>query len=81
METKPGHLTTEFWAMVVTVVLPWLTTIADNTNVVSVVPDKYRWVLPLVAAFATALSTGLYAVGRGKAKSGIAYDPNAGAAG
>jgi hypothetical protein len=75
METKPGIQTTEFWAMVVTVVLPWLATIADNTDVVSIVPEKYRWVLPVIASFATALSAGLYAVGRGKAKQGIPYQP------
>jgi hypothetical protein len=77
METKPGPTTTEFYAMVVAVLLPWLVTLADNTDVVNVTPEKYRWILPLVSSFATALATGLYAVGRGKAKQGIPYNPGA----
>lgn len=77
METKPGTRTTEFYMTLLTIVLPWLVTIADNADVVNVVPERYRYLLPVVAAVATALSSGLYAVGRGKAKQGIAYDPTA----
>lgn len=78
METKPGILTTEFWlTLFVGVVLPWLVTIADNADVVNVVPEKWRWVLPVISAFASALTVGLYSVGRGKAKQGVAYNPNA----
>lgn len=74
-ETKPGTRTTEFYAMLVTIILPWLATLGDNTGIISIVPERYRYLLPLVASLATALSTGLYAVGRGKAKQGIPYTP------
>lgn len=76
METKPGTKTTEFWLTVVTVVLPWLATGGDNADVVNLVPEKYRYLLPIVASLATVLSTGLYALGRGKAKQGIPYTPD-----
>lgn len=67
-ETKPGLLTTEFWAAIV---LPWLVTLADNADVISVTPERWRWVLPVVATFVS----GLYAMGRGRAKQGVPYDP------
>ena len=74
METKPGVKTSEFYVLVVAILLPWLATIGDNTGIVSYVPDKYRWVLPVVASAATAISAGLYAIGRGQAKQGIPYE-------
>jgi hypothetical protein len=73
METKPGTRTSEFYAMLVGSILPWLVTIANNTDVVNVVPERYRYLLPIVAAMANAILIGLYAVGRGKAKSGVPY--------
>lgn len=77
METKPGISTTEFYAMLVAVALPWLATLGDNTDVISVTPERWRWILPVIASVATALATGLYAVGRGKAKQGVPYNPAA----
>lgn len=68
-ETKPGLLTTEFW---VAVVLPWLVTAADNAEVINVVPERWRFVLPAVSM----LASGLYALSRGRAKAGIPYNPN-----
>lgn len=77
METKPAPKTSEFWFTLIVGVLTWLTTVADNADVVNVVPDKYRYVLNSVAMLATALLAGLYTIGRGKAKQGVAYNPDA----
>jgi hypothetical protein len=77
METKPGTKTTEFWSMIAVVVLPWLATLGDNTDVVNLVPERYRYLLPVVAGLSNALVVGLYGVGRGKAKSGVPYNPTA----
>lgn len=66
-ESKPGIFTTEFYAAVV---LPWLVTLGDNTDVINVVPEKYRFVLPAISM----LASGFYALSRGRAKSGVAYD-------
>jgi hypothetical protein len=74
METKPGTQTTEFYAMIVAILLPWLATIGDNAGIITYVPERYRWVLPVVASAATAISAGLYAIGRGQAKQGIPYE-------
>ena len=64
-ETKPGLYTSEFWAAVV---LPWIVTSLNSADVINVVPDRWRWVLPIVAMFVN----GLYAMSRGRAKQGIA---------
>lgn len=77
METKPAPKTTEFWITIAISVLTWLTTIGNNAQVVNVVPDKYSYVLNGVAMASTALLAGLYTIGRGKAKQGIAYTPPA----
>lgn len=67
-ETKPGLLTTEFWAAVV---LPWLVTLGDNQGIINVVPERYRFLLPVISM----IVSGFYAVGRGKAKQGVPYQP------
>jgi hypothetical protein len=61
METKPGLHTTEFWVTVLTLLAFLIFAIADA------LPDKW-------AAIAGAVSAGLYAVGRGLAKSHVAFD-------
>jgi hypothetical protein len=67
-ETKPGWRTTELYAAVV---LPWLVTLLQNVDVVSVTPERWRWILPLAAT----LASGFYANGRGNAKSGVPFVP------
>lgn len=64
METKPGVLTTEFWITVFTN----LGGLLDLTNLWHFVP--HNWVV-----LALAIVNGLYAVSRGQAKQGVAYDP------
>lgn len=59
---KPGWRTTEF---ALAGVLPWIVVVLDNAQVVSLTPASWRWVLPVIAAVAN----GLYANGRGHAKS------------
>jgi hypothetical protein len=62
METKPGVKTTEFW----------LTLAVSAGSVIaalaSALPARY-------AGIATAVSIGLYALGRGQAKSGVKPGP------
>ena len=68
METKPGIYTTEFWVQIFgqAVGLLQLTgawQYAPNSS------NKYVMI-------AMAVLGGLYAVGRGQAKQGVAYNPN-----
>lgn len=60
---RRGFRTSEFAAAVV---LPWLVTAADNAQVISLVPDNYRF---LLAGFSI-LAGGFYALSRGQAKRG-----------
>jgi hypothetical protein len=61
METKPGYKTTEFWLTVAVSVASFVSAVSDNLS-------------PKWAALAAALANGLYAVGRGQAKSGVKPD-------
>jgi hypothetical protein len=62
VETKSGYKTTEFWVSLLVSGGSLVAALAGN------LPPKY-------AAIATAVSGGLYAVGRGVAKSGVKPGP------
>lgn len=61
METKSGIRTTEFWLTVITAAGALIAALASE------LPPRY-------AAIASAISVGLYAIGRGQAKSGVKPD-------
>lgn len=68
-ETKPGITTTEFWLALFTNLIA----MAQLTGVWQYAPDgQNKWVL-----VGMAIVNAVYAVGRGKAKQGVPYDPNA----
>ncbi len=66
METKPGYLTTEFWVSI----FSGLYMVLNTTGVLNQIPPKF-------GAIAVAVISAAYAVARGQAKQGVAYDPNA----
>jgi len=61
METKPGYKTTEFWLTIAVVAADLITAL------LGILPPQF-------AGMASAIATGLYALGRGQAKSGIKPD-------
>lgn len=68
-ETKPGVYTTEFWSMLLLQVMGLL----QLTGAWDYVPDSSN----KYVALGMAILGGFYTVSRGKAKQGVAYDPNA----
>jgi len=67
METKPGYKTTEFWLTILTNIVIG----ANLAGAFSGIPNRY-------AALVAAIVNGAYAISRGQAKQGVAYDPKAG---
>lgn len=62
METKPAFKTTEFWVAIFGSIYTFLNT----TGAIDQIPKGW-------AAIAMAIIGGLYAVGRGQAKSGVPF--------
>lgn len=65
METKPGVKTTEFWFALFTNIAGF----ADLFGIVDAGINNKFGVIAIAAV------NGLYAVGRGRAKQGVAYTP------
>lgn len=68
-ETKPGYLTTEFWVTLFTNAIA----LVNLFGWWDYIPNRY-------AAVLMAIVNAAYAVSRGQAKQGVAYDPDAFAA-